>query len=429
MQDLFELAGGIGLEDNHYTFSAKNHLKNHNDSQLQLLYPNATIARRTFADYPHLRVTGLVINVNIRYYNHKSTQFGSEHREEFNNNPICYVDVDVSPRWNSRPRADYVEGAPDGSGRYQDLYVYGITIHFQATGNYAFWDPIKIFAFIASAFVYFMIPDIIMALLTKFCLGNLSEVYYAAQFELYNYWDCFAGEVVRAIASLHCYKELQDVQQKEIDRMPHAEVVQNQLDHNFLSWNTIKRLIIELFEEYQVLDAPEINTLLSVLLKLLDTSRNRRVYRQSFVDQFVNNETTTLRNWADLFDINRRRCPLERIFDIGAAERRVHARHSQEEYHKAKRRQSQHEELERQKSVDMTAIEDTPQAPALAIAPSPWSDSFASPAPPAAPADPSSPEAQAVLDMITDIDEAVQHNGNGANGRNGKWDKTRHKLE
>lgn len=300
IEELLILGGGTSLEDHSSTFTRKNallDLKNLSESyknQLKL--------------YPYARTTGTNVRVSVSYHNPRS----SGHKTpDIKPDPVCYIDITATPGWVGDPHMDLLSATPAGEQMYRHRYYNGIIVSFHVSGKYAFISIMKFLQYLASAIVYMCVPNFLMTWFTKYCLGTLSDMYYRAQCQLLDSWELFSGQVCRALVGMFAYHKLLEGQKKRSHDAQDA-----------LSWNTLKTKLTKLFQEQKGLDPHEIDGLLRVLLNILDKRNDKSIHQQQFVDACVNADICSLRNWANLFDQDRRPWILERVFDTNAAHRK-----------------------------------------------------------------------------------------------------------
>lgn len=89
-----------------------------------------------------------------------------------------------------------------------------------------------------------------------------------------------------------------------------------------LSARTFQDLIEDLFEEQETLDQNEMRLLRRVLIHILDAEKAGKVTQKAFVEAVVNADIGTMKNCADLYDMDRTPSFLERLFDTGTKRRR-----------------------------------------------------------------------------------------------------------
>lgn len=285
IKTLMQYAGNASLEDTPSSF-----IHNFLTEETSLNTTGSPILqdyKRKLRKYPHLRVTGAVLNIYLRYYN--PLAYGHVEKSLKNaGKPVCYMDVELIRDWNSAPTVDYMNASLNGEADFREDYFYGVSVRFKVSGSYAFYDPVKIFQFFASAIVYFILPTFIMSLLTKFCLGTMSELYYSAQILTLDYWGVFTGEVIRALTGMNCFNSL------ILDDNSSWKL--NEKGRPALDWPTLKKEIIDLFDEQEQIDDNELSTLLNVYLDLLSSKDphtgliNRLIDQKKFVEKFVNND-------------------------------------------------------------------------------------------------------------------------------------------
>ena len=138
-------------------------------------------------DYPHPRLSGVRLNILVRYFNydlHKDvhTTMGDD---------TVYAIVTVSPilGWFSKGQdityraeptdlsdpIDASDGKPEGY--FQDMYKYGILFDIQQNGLIGQLDPVFIILTLTSGLVLLGVAGTVVNLVAKFGLGELSKNY------------------------------------------------------------------------------------------------------------------------------------------------------------------------------------------------------------------------------------------------------------
>jgi len=309
MEQVLDLGGGFKLDDANRGTNENYFL---GDDKLPLAYKNK------LTKYPAIRITGAQVTMAISYFNRRSTGY-SHDKDESHGEAVCYLDIAVLPTWQSNPIADNFESNDAGEGSFRSRYFTGIRVEFATSGSYSFVDVTKLLIHLASAFVYFSLPNILMVLITKFCLGTLSEIYYKAQTQLLDTWELFAGQVCRALVGMFAFQKL--TQEAAGSASEHVAGDKTHQKSN-IRLRTLRRHVHNLMEEQEGLDEKEIDALLNVLLRVLDKEGDREVSQVCFVDAVVNSDVCSLRNWANLFDDDRRTWFLEALFDTNAKKRK-----------------------------------------------------------------------------------------------------------
>jgi len=343
--DALLLGGRYSLEDHSHDFTFQNHLL---DQDLPAEYKDKLKL------HPHLRVTGLSVEIKISYFNPGATGHVSD---DLAKDPICYIDVHIIPKWVSNPIRDYFQSNQAGEDEMRSRYYQGILVTFSASGSYAFFDDVKFMFSLASFIVYLTVPNMIMVFLTKFGLGTLSEIYYEAQCTLLNTWELFSGQVCRALVGMvvfhkmskkgrhsaphgsvtssapsqtpaltpaapkekaeSAFTEIRSSSSRWSAKRSKKQVLENQ---NTLNLDILNTELLELFECHECLDPGEIDTLQRVLVKILEDGQP--ITQHSFVQAVVNGDIGSLHCWANLFDHDRTPWFLERIFDTQRNSRR-----------------------------------------------------------------------------------------------------------
>jgi len=221
--------------------------------------------------------------------------------------------------------ADPAKGEKTVTGRYYQ----GLKINFIPSGKFEFFSLTKLLTYLASAIVYLSVPNFLMVLFTKFCLGTLSEMYYKAQCTLLDFWELFSGQVVRALVGLYCYNAIAAKGEKHSGNSKTSTMEMGK--NRVLGKEYLHECLVDLFEEHDGLDEDEIDTIQRVLTKVLDKEVNHTVSQQAFVEAAVNADVGNMKGWAKLFDKDRRPCCMERLFDTNIGARRAVTRKAKED--------------------------------------------------------------------------------------------------
>eukprot|EP00747_Dinoflagellata_sp_TGD_P135996 gnl/TRDRNA2_/TRDRNA2_175501_c1_seq3.p1 gnl/TRDRNA2_/TRDRNA2_175501_c1~~gnl/TRDRNA2_/TRDRNA2_175501_c1_seq3.p1 ORF type:complete len:716 (+),score=101.56 gnl/TRDRNA2_/TRDRNA2_175501_c1_seq3:2-2149(+) len=325
VEDVLNIGGGYSLD--HTIVETANYKKG-------AAFPEEYLGK--LKEYPHLRVTGMDVKINVNYYNARSSEH--EHREH-KPRPICYVDVSIIPKWNSNPVVDYLNLNDRGEEVSRSRYNYGINFEWHISGSYRHLDIIKAIVFVGSCVIYLQIPAFIIVFLSRYCLGTLSEIYRNAQQQLLNSKQLLVGEGCRALAGMVTYKLLLN-QQHQMRR--EAECASKSQSSGSILMNgallssgsaagttafahvlhsdTLQVLLRDLFAHEADLDQRNIQVLCHMLRNLLDANDDGNIPQSCFVDAFVNIDLCTLHTFSHYFAPHRRCGLLERVFDTTAGD-------------------------------------------------------------------------------------------------------------
>jgi len=154
---------------------------------------------------PHLRITGALVTLELRYSNSHSLATKDIHT-------VCDVYVKVKPAWNSFQEIDHVEIVDTGDGRmakqYRYRYGYGVSFRFIKGGSFAFFNPNRVLTTIVNTIVLFGIPIQIVTLIAMYGIGSLSKVYYNMANERFYIFKHMLAQSLRMIQANVSFRSL-----------------------------------------------------------------------------------------------------------------------------------------------------------------------------------------------------------------------------
>lgn len=233
--------------------------------------------------------------------------------------PVCNVEARLTPKWLSRLSTVYeIPENVDGRARYRFRYHYGIVIHFTVTGQYTLISPMLILSMLADLIVYLQIPSVIIMIVSRYSLGQLSNIYYKAQVQILDIGKECYGLISRALVAKQTYDAFVATQESD-----HGVVglASGKVREQGLHPKSVKTHLRELLGTFDDLDDKEITVVQRVLLSGLDPNFVGRVTRQRFVEMCTNDDETNLTDLANIFNQDRKRCFFESVFDTAKHER------------------------------------------------------------------------------------------------------------
>eukprot|EP00928_Gymnodinium_smaydae_P028602 TRINITY_DN21771_c0_g3_i1.p1 TRINITY_DN21771_c0_g3~~TRINITY_DN21771_c0_g3_i1.p1 ORF type:complete len:658 (-),score=89.72 TRINITY_DN21771_c0_g3_i1:227-2134(-) len=313
--------------------------------------------------YPLKRLTGLSVEITMKYYNLQDTRHPKDH-----DGPVCYMEIGVRESWSSKIQSDQdtLIDVENQEGTYRHRYTYGIRVTFKVAGSYSFFDPQKAFTALATVFVYWSMPTAVITFLAQWCLGRLSDIYMEASCEPIRPNDLFHQLLIRSVAAQYlfrgikhslthgdeCAKQVTDavILEEKKDATPLAnpshdsrfEFLTTSNKHEASPAEKEQRKIMDnlhaLFtttRHAEGLDECEYETLHSVLCGKGGMTLEEDV----FIEGFTAGDASSLAVCSMLFDLQRRRGTLEWMFeDIGIQQirERLHSDFKKHEFMKAR---------------------------------------------------------------------------------------------
>lgn len=169
---------------------------------------NQTTCRPDAKPYPLVRITGMEIQLTLRYYNR---HFFPDYPElRGHRGPVCIVGSRVIPMWTGRPTSEcdrpkrVGEVEADCTGRY----FYGISISFATHGRFGYLDAMQLLLTVGATISYFSVPGVIIYFLTLYCLGPSSDFYRRGVIEKFKMDDAFCSLVCNALTSSNAFRAL-----------------------------------------------------------------------------------------------------------------------------------------------------------------------------------------------------------------------------
>eukprot|EP00931_Biecheleriopsis_adriatica_P050483 TRINITY_DN29230_c0_g1_i1.p1 TRINITY_DN29230_c0_g1~~TRINITY_DN29230_c0_g1_i1.p1 ORF type:complete len:589 (-),score=82.61 TRINITY_DN29230_c0_g1_i1:127-1845(-) len=286
------------------------------------------ISRSDVKRFPAVRMTGMAVEVTATYYNILDHRYPKAHRDRDSRCkgkelcPICVVAIKARKLWTSSPRTDYAQpiDASRGTGSYRYRYMYGIRIHFSATGSFSFRDPSKLFAIIAAVVVYIQLPRTLITFLAQYLLGTLSVIYMNATCEPITLKSMFRGILTRALLAKRIYRlwygtPASDQANAEEGIMLRATAAVAEADNKLL-----KQELSDLLEEVGLKDRIDDYELESMKLLL---SMSDRMSEPDFIRNVIHGQYASLDDVVKMYDVDRKHRCLERCFDSEVFTRRA----------------------------------------------------------------------------------------------------------
>ncbi|CAE8583712.1 unnamed protein product [Polarella glacialis] len=240
---------------------------------------------------PQARLTGMTLQLTLSYMN--------KHHGENHNGIVCFLRVESRQHWNSDNLVRY-GSLPDKTGATSMRYSTrrGVSVVVQAEGAFSFFDSTSLNNAVVNAVVTFNLPDLIVALFAMSCLGVLSEIYSKTRCKEVEVKAQCQGSLTRMLVAAAVFKTFA-ASEKGVS----SEQVFGLLDGIFRK-----------HREDGVLDQKEISVLASHMMAALDPNGDQFADFDEFVKFFVSSEVISVHDMAQMYDIDRRRPFLERLF-------------------------------------------------------------------------------------------------------------------
>eukprot|EP00930_Biecheleria_cincta_P047899 TRINITY_DN33297_c0_g1_i1.p1 TRINITY_DN33297_c0_g1~~TRINITY_DN33297_c0_g1_i1.p1 ORF type:complete len:585 (+),score=42.79 TRINITY_DN33297_c0_g1_i1:21-1775(+) len=291
--------------------------------------------------FPLLRMSGVRLEVVQNYYNQEDSRHPSDH-----DGPVCVVTVNSVKEWCSKPRLDFMEVSSigTGTGKFRYRYFYGVRMTFRATGSYSFFDPERIFSIIATIVVYLSMPTSVTMFIVNNLLGTLSTIYSNATYEIVDAPTLLKGVLTRALTAHQAYRafwrggarSLQPDTEQFISLEPATSesdseeeaVCKHRVEAPHESILIARlRTLFKVAEVDGKLDDGELATIKLLLTGSLDP--HTRISEKQFIEYHLSADSADLATVADVFDVDRRRHILERLFDTDVpTKRKLHRAYS-----------------------------------------------------------------------------------------------------
>lgn len=285
--------------------------------------------------YPLLRMTGFRLEVIQNYYNEEDPSHPHDH-----DGPVCIVTVQGVKEWSSQPRIDFSDPSDlaTGTGKFRHRYYYGVRVTFRATGSFSFFDPERIFGIIATIVVYLSLPTSIAMFIVNNMLGTLSVIYSNATYEIIDVPSLLKGILTRALAAHQAYwafwrgktateagvESLRpELEQSTVTSLrepvsSEADSVEEAISRHKVEphESVLLARLRALFKAVNVdgkLDEGELSTIQVLLTESMGVST--QMTERQFIEYHLSGDSADLATISDVFDVERRRYPLERLFD------------------------------------------------------------------------------------------------------------------
>lgn len=209
---------------------------------------------------------------------------------------------------------------PDkGEGEYRARETFGISVHVIAKGQFGCFDEGAMITALVNCMVIAQLPNKVVLVLALYCLGLLSQIYYAAQSQRLNITGQFHGTVARYMVATQAFRGLTG-QSKIEHGMTFAElskhmkiVFEKELSHNGGNvepdelYKMVRMVMWGLDRPTQGERADEDGNILQL--------EDGDISKDEFISACGCNEVIRMSQISKFFDDERRRGCLEWLFD------------------------------------------------------------------------------------------------------------------
>jgi len=257
---------------------------------------------------PHLRITGVTLNVGLTYYNSVNLNFPKDVQDY---DMVCIIRISAVPAWNMVNTMQYNQLPQPGQTEisYRQRKSYGVAFKFEAKGAFDHVDPAGFMTLFVNALVLLTLPGKVIALLAVMCVGSLSAIYNRAQTETLDLEARFHGHMSRTMGYVQTFKAMSGVDgklsRKEFDAGT-QEIFQDEL------------------KDGGSLNHDELGRMVSFIMLALDPSGSNDVSLPEFLNSVQSNETVGLKELSNFFDKERKVSILEKLLsDVDLSARRA----------------------------------------------------------------------------------------------------------
>eukprot|EP00928_Gymnodinium_smaydae_P074022 TRINITY_DN5710_c0_g1_i1.p1 TRINITY_DN5710_c0_g1~~TRINITY_DN5710_c0_g1_i1.p1 ORF type:complete len:599 (-),score=24.33 TRINITY_DN5710_c0_g1_i1:127-1878(-) len=291
------------------------------------------IQRTDVNEYPLRRLTGMAVNINLKFYNKQDTH----HPKTFDYH-VCFIDISISDQWESKITLDQsgLLDADRQEGSYRVRYMHGVRLSFSTSGSFSFVDPQKGLTALAALIVYWSIPTAILSFVTRYCLGGLSILYKRATVEAIKPDKLFHSLLLRSDAALHMHRGMISSWRKGVRATHQVQIVEPRIDASNEAKYGIERSFVSDFgfadsvEEHRITD--DVQELLNFTcsgqiqdsggdtrriraMKSVMCKSKKAVDKDVFIEGLMASDPASLELCSKLFDVRRRRGILERLLE------------------------------------------------------------------------------------------------------------------
>jgi len=262
-------------------------------------------------DAPYLRLAGMVLQFDLRYFNHEAADIPlipAEHRDF--EGVICVVRVTAIPKWNRRHDLSLFENAGPFTvtdrSTMRSRYDHGISVSFTTSGAFAFFDIWLFLAALVHVIVLIGMPHKFIMFFALNCLGLVSTIYQKAQQQVMTISHAFHGASARMMVSSVGYRGLTSQWGGHGSKL------------SGLRFNDLEFFLSEIFckqVKHGVINDIEIEQLTRAVMHGMDKGRSGSIGFEEFVHACAGQETIDVRHMAQYFNQDRCRGPMEMIFD------------------------------------------------------------------------------------------------------------------
>lgn len=256
---------------------------------------------------PHIRITGSQLLLSLNYRNQRI------HGRHYDG-VVCYVQVMLVTQWMAQSSLEHFQlpGLGNSETAFRNRYAYGIMIAAQGTGMFGLFDPYTLMTMIVGIAVIIMFPAKIIYWISLYGAGMLSQIYSNAAHENLNVYGDLAGVALRMFTAESSFRALTD----QLDKKTGDENTDDELDPMTVEvFKTYMTEILRADTKNNVLDEEEIDLLVQSAMNAVDVDRDGQVLLGDFIHAVTSRENINIRELVQLFNIDRKRGIMEKVFD------------------------------------------------------------------------------------------------------------------
>jgi hypothetical protein len=244
------------------------------------------------------------MTIQLHYRNHDKE--GIDH-----DGPVCFVDIQVLPTWNSRTNVQFQQLPHAGveTQIYRYRYMFGLSISVSATGEFAWLDFKKLVQVITASLVLLSLPNNIILIVALYLAGRLSRIYSFVSQQTFSIVDEFPGLCSRVLGYASNHETL--CSEVKVMQKDGSSVTRSGLDNAKLMESMLEVLKKEV--DAQVLSKDEIQRMVSFLMYQMDPTQSWTVDMGEYCKACNYDQAVKISDVSECFDETRQASCLDKL--------------------------------------------------------------------------------------------------------------------
>lgn len=235
------------------------------------------------------RMSGVSVTVQLQYQNHAETEAGLDLGNH--QGPLCILTVFADTPWVSKP----IHYSLDAQDSTMQRYYYGIRFSFQSSGRFVWADIYKVITLATTVLVWIGFAQKIVYFFALYGLGALSRVYRRVLVQPLKLQTEVTGLAARLISVSESFRSLEDTKQG-------------------ISKGRMYRRFRQIFKATEELNEREIKRFVQYVYETMCGDSQDGVSVEEYSDACSTNEPLTFQNLVSIFDSDRKKGCLEKMF-------------------------------------------------------------------------------------------------------------------